>query len=215
MTVLVQFAVNQYQPSVLANENFAAVSPAALFGRKHTTTTGLTWGYYGGELLKPDGTITTIADGTVALTASTTNYVEATSAGVVSKNTSGFTVGSIPLYTIVTGSSTITSYTDHRVLGRASFIGALLAKTWPSDANYTLTAAEARATRIVLSGATLTTTRDLVVPLNWDGFVYNGTGGGQSVQVIGPSGTGITIATAKGAFVFGDGTNIIRASADV
>ena len=47
-----------------------------------------------------DGVLTAIScnAAALALSASTTNYVEATRAGVVSKNTTGFTAGSIPLY---------------------------------------------------------------------------------------------------------------------
>jgi hypothetical protein len=39
-------------------------------------------------------------------------------------------------------------------------------------------------------------------------------GGGGSIQVIG-TGTGITIANAKRALVYSDGTNVIRVTADV
>jgi hypothetical protein len=61
------------------------------------------------------GTSTAIANGTIALTASTTNYVECDpSTGAVSKNTTAFTTGHIPLYSVVTGVSTVTSYVDRR-----------------------------------------------------------------------------------------------------
>lgn len=104
----------QAQKEVTANALFDAGSSAMLFGRRASTSSSLTWGYYGGPLLV-SGTPTTIANGTVALTASTTNYVEADAVGVVTRNVVGFTVGSTPLYTIVTGASTVTSYTDRRV----------------------------------------------------------------------------------------------------
>ena len=45
------------------------------------------------------------------------NYVEADRTGAVSKNTTGFTAGRQPLYQIVAGASTITSYTDYRFIG--------------------------------------------------------------------------------------------------
>ena len=92
---------------------FDAASQAMIFGRRATTTSALTWGYYGGRMLV-DGVLTAIANGTVALTASNTNYVEATRAGVVSANITAFTPGQIPLYTIVAGASAVTSYTDER-----------------------------------------------------------------------------------------------------
>jgi len=221
MDTLYQIADGQGSPAAAANENFLAVQPAGLFGKKAATTSGLVFGYYGG-ILPIDGVLTAIPDGTVSLSASTTNYVEADHAGAVSKNTSGFTAGATPLYGLVTGTASIifASSVDYRAWARpAASHGSVIAVTWPSNANYTLTAAQARASKIRLSGGSLSATRELLVPEYWDGFVYNGTSGGQSIRVqadIGsPSGTGITIANAKGAFVFGDGAgNIIRASAD-
>lgn len=83
------------------------------FGYKDSTTVGLTFGYYGG-LVFSAGALTTIADGTVALTASQTNFVERTVAGVVSANTAAFTAGRIPLYTVVTSATAITAITEKR-----------------------------------------------------------------------------------------------------
>jgi hypothetical protein len=104
---------SQSQKEVTANALFDAASPATLFGRRASTTSALTWGYYGGTL-GIAGALTSVANGTVTLTASSTNYVESTIAGVVSCNTSGFTSGRIALYTVVTGASSVTSYTDSR-----------------------------------------------------------------------------------------------------
>ena len=130
--------------------------------------------------------------------------------GAVSVNTSGFTAGYLPLYTIVTGASSVTSYTDQRTLALAT--NATLAKAL-SDANATLTQPEAANATLTFTG-TLTATRDIVVPLvgkkQWT--VYNGTG--QSLRFIGASGTGITVATLKHAVVRSDGTNIVRVMAD-
>jgi hypothetical protein len=62
-----------------------------------------------------DGVITEISNDVLTLDASDTSYIEADPTdGSVSANTTAFTAGSIPLYTVVTGASTITSYTDHR-----------------------------------------------------------------------------------------------------
>jgi len=108
-TPLLDLLTTNAQQEPGANELFNASSPATLFARRESATSGLTWGYYGG-VLWVDGVLTAIANGTVALSASTTNYVERTRAGVVSKNTTGFTAGSTPLYTIVTGSATITQH---------------------------------------------------------------------------------------------------------
>lgn len=77
---------------------------------------GLTFGYFAGRILVPGTGVVTIAAGTIALTASQTNYVESTAAGVVSKNTSGFTEGSVPLFTVVTSGSAITSVAQSKTL---------------------------------------------------------------------------------------------------
>ena len=202
---------SQASKEVTANAFFDAASPATSFGRRQSTTSGLTWGYYGATITV-DGALTQIANSTVALTASTTNYVEATRAGVVSKNTTGFTAGSIPLYSVVTGAATVTSYTDYRL--QAPPATGKLAKAM-SDANTTLTADEARNQILQFTG-TLTAARNIVVPLaaqQWT--VFNGTTGGFGLQFIGATGTGITVAAGKRAIVYSDGTNVVRVTADV
>lgn len=202
---------SQASKEITANAYFDAASPATSFGRRQSTSSGLTWGYYGATLTV-DGVLTQIANSTVALTASTTNYVEATRAGVVSKNTTGFTAGNIPLYSVVTGASTVTSYTDYR-LQAVPYTGRL-AKAM-SDANTTLTAAESRNQIIEFTG-TLTAARNIVVPLaaqQWT--VFNNTTGGFGLQFIGATGTGITVAAGKRAIVYSDGTNVVRATADI
>ena len=68
-----------------ANALFDAGSPATLYGRRASTTSGTTWGYYGGNVTKSDGTQTTISSSTLALATSSTNYIVAQkSDGVVS-----------------------------------------------------------------------------------------------------------------------------------
>ena len=202
---------SQASKEVTANAFFDATSPASLYGRRQSASSGLTWGFYGGNVLI-NGVLTQIANGTLSLTASTTNYVQALPAsGAVSSNTTGFTAGSIPLYTIITGASTVTSYTDHR-LATPEFTGRL-AKTM-GDANTTLTQAEARNNIIELTG-TLTAARNIVLPLAVRQYtVFNGSTGGFGLQFIGASGTGITVAAGKRAIVYADGTNIVRVTAD-
>lgn len=114
-------SASQSAKETTANSLIDALSPSSLFGRRATTTTGLTWGYYGG-VLNVAGTPTQIANGTVALTGSATNYVESTTAGVVSVNTSAFTAGRLQLYTVICGASSVTSYTDHRHSGTGAGI---------------------------------------------------------------------------------------------
>jgi hypothetical protein len=105
---ITQLATSQAGKEQTVNELFAAASPAMLFGRSQLSS-GLNWTYFGGRV---QGVL--LPNGTLALSASTTSYVEATVAGVVSKNETGFTAGSVPLYKIVTGLSTVLSYEDHR-----------------------------------------------------------------------------------------------------
>ncbi|KVS76090.1 hypothetical protein WK44_25110 [Burkholderia ubonensis] len=99
----------------MANGLYDAMSPASLWGRRMMTTGGLTWGYYGGNFVDNTGTSHAIANGTLTLTASATNYIYANATtGAVSVNTTGFPAGSVPLYSVITGTSTATSYSDLR-----------------------------------------------------------------------------------------------------
>ena len=208
-------AEGQSQKEVTANGYFDASSPSILFGRRASTTGLLTWGFYGGEMLV-DGVLTAISNSSVALTASATNFVEATRAGSVSGNTTGFTAGRIPLYEVVTNATTVTSYTDRRAWVQPLHVAGLLGRSMTADANITLTAAEARNQVLrFTSTVSLTTTRDVIVPLApqiWT--VSNETNGAQSLRFIGATGTGITVANARRAIIFSDGTNIVRATAD-
>ena len=83
------------------------------FAVDSATTTGLTWGYTAGTV-RFDNTITTVAAGTVSLTDNATNYVEVASDGTVSRNTTGFTSGRIPIRQIITASGAQTTSTDKR-----------------------------------------------------------------------------------------------------
>lgn len=107
---------------VQANALYDAASPAMLYGRRNSTCTGLTWGYFGGNVTKSDGTQSTIANSTVSLTASTTNYITALKeSGVVYCNTTTTNWNNRSaywrLYSVVTGTVTVTSYTDAREIG--------------------------------------------------------------------------------------------------
>lgn len=115
---------------------------------------GLTFGYFGGRVLVPGTGIVTVAAGTIALSASSTNYVEVNSAGVVSKNTTGFTATSAPLFTVVTSGSGITSVTQSKTLMVA----------WPSaglPGSALSTAAKTKGRQIV--AGTISATGDILV----------------------------------------------------
>ncbi len=203
---------SQASKEITVNAMLDALSPASLYGRRQSTSSGLTWGYYGGNVLV-NGILTQIANSTIALTASTTNYLEANpTTGAVSKNTTGFTAGQTPLYTIVTGTATVSNYTDHRIA--VPDVTGRLAKAM-SDANTTLSFAEVRNQILEFTG-TLTVQRNIVLPLTprqWT--MFNNTTGGFGLQFIGATGTGIVVAAGKRAIVYADGTNIVRVTADI
>lgn len=86
---------------------------------------------------------------------------------------------------------------------------------YASDANKTLLPAEYDGLIIDISAGVVTATRNLVFPL-LDGtpwIVRNRTA--QSIQCIGATGTGVTIATVKAAPIYADGVNINRWGPDV
>lgn len=207
-----QISASQAAKEITANGYFDAASPATLYGRRQSTCSGLTWGYYGGAVLV-NGGVQYPANGTLALTASATNYIEANPAtGAISSNTTGFTAGRTPLYTVVTGSASVTSYTDHRI--PAPDHHGLFAKTM-TDANTTLAVNEVRNQIIQFTG-TLTAQRNVVMPLTprqWT--VFNNTTGGFGLQFIGATGTGVVVAAGKRAIIYADGTNVVRVTADV
>lgn len=199
-----------------ANAMFDAGSPGMLFGRRANICTGLNWFYYGG-CIRVNGALTLIPNNVspLVLTASANNYVECSGAGLVTANTTGFTVGSIPLYLVVTNSTGVTTspgYTDYRAWVDLPSVAGLTSVAL-SDANTTLTASQARCEILEFTG-TLSTQRNIVVPLSpqqWT--IYNGST--QALQIIGATGTGVVIATTKTAIVYSNGTNVRRASADV
>lgn len=109
------------QPSSAAKEVISnalddAGSPGTAFGRRASTTTGLTWGYYGGIRILPGSPtiLSKIANGTILLTASATNYIEINNLGAVVKNVIRFTGSWTPLYKITTGTANVTNYEDWR-----------------------------------------------------------------------------------------------------
>jgi hypothetical protein len=210
-TNLDTIATGQSQKEVTANAADDAESPASFGGRRASTTTGTTWGYYGGKYVAGGASpaITMLANGTVALTVSNTNYVEFDPvAGTVSANTTAFTAGRVPLYTVVVGSSTITSYTDQRCWG-APFNPRVTVNVAGSS-NVTLTRAQANAQIIECTGV-LTGNIQVIVPLNPDEWTfYNNTTGAFTLTVIGATGTGIAVTQGQRAILYADGTNVVQ-----
>lgn len=194
-----------------ANELWNSMSVGALFGRRNSTTTLLTWGYYGGPMVV-DGALTVIANGTVALTASATNYIEATRAGVVSKNTTAFTPGSIPLYTAVTNGTTVTSYTDYRAWITPPHVTSK-ASIAVTAADVTLTQAQAACRHLTTTGI-LTGNRAVIVPNDWEGLIYCNNTGAFTTTFRTYGGAGIVVAQTKRAHLLADGTNVVRVTPD-
>ena len=208
---------SQASKEVTANALFDAASPATLFGRRASLCSGLNWFYYGGAMVV-DGVLTTIANNAAALvlSASTTNYVESTRAGVVSKNTTGFTPGAIPLYTIVTNASGVTTspgYTDNRAWVQPSHMTSK-ASVAVTAADVTLTQAQA-ASRYLTTTGLLTGNRNVIVPNDWEGIVYCNNTGAFTTTFKTSGGSGVVVAQTKRAHLLADGTNVVRITADV
>ena len=206
-------AQSQSSKEVTANALFDAGSPATLFGRRASLCSGLNWFYYGGVMMV-DGVLTAIANNAaaLALTASTTNYIEATRAGVVSRNTVAFTPGAIPLYTAVTGTATVTSYTDQRAWVTPTYLlGRATVAVTASDV--TLTAAEARCRYVTTTGA-LTGNRNVIVPDSWEGAVFCSNTGGYTTTFKTAAGSGVIVAQGKRAPLLADGMNVVRVTPD-
>jgi hypothetical protein len=205
-TTLDLLSFSQNSKETTANALLDAASPATLYGRRASTTSGLTWGYYGGWLLI-NGTLTTKANGTVALTGSADNYVEATIGGTVSTNTTGFTAGRIPLYKVVTGASTVSSYEDYRLVKGAN-IG-YLSISVAGSSNVTASAIQARNDIIKLTGV-LTGNIDFVLPDAAKNYIIqNSTTGAFTVTVKTSTGTGQVLPQNAIGYGYSDGTNFI------
>lgn len=110
-------SASQASKEVTANALFDAGSPAACFGRRASTSSALTWGYYGGTV-RINGVPTQIANGTLSLVASRTQQIEAglvasggaaisgisqATQGVVTASAHGFGVGDVVWFESIGG----------------------------------------------------------------------------------------------------------------
>lgn len=107
-------APSQASAEVPINENFQTLIHQEVYGKKQSTTTGLTWGYWGGRWA---GFL--IADGTLALTASATNYIVVLrSTGVISVSTAVTNWNDANnyqrVYKLTTSATAVTATEDHR-----------------------------------------------------------------------------------------------------
>lgn len=188
------------------NENFDSVSPAGLYSRNPATTTGLTWGYLGGNF---NGVA--VASGTVALTASNTNYVVAhrtTGAVTAAITTTNWndTTNYLRLYQVVAGASTVTSYDDMRQafgsVSAAGFTGGTLTTALNEAPQVTIASAAtvnigaAAANSITVTGTTTITAFDTIVTGAKREVVFSGvlTLTHNATSLILPTGASITTA---------------------
>jgi len=204
---------------IQANALYDAASPATLYGRRASQCTGLTWGYYGGNVTKSDGLQSTVANSTVTLTASSTNYITAQkSDGVVycATNTTAWndTANYWRLYSVVAGASSVTSWTDERELGRMTGVGTGLVAPVTKTTAFTLGANENE----VICNGTATITVTLPAASSWVGrkvriktvAAYTVVSASSNVKPLDAdtAGTAILAATAgKWAELVSDGTN--------
>lgn len=208
-----------------ANALYDAASLATLYGRRASTSSGTNFGYYGGNVTKSDGTQTTIANGSLSLSPSSTNYIVAQkSDGVVSASITttnwNDTANYWRIYSVVVGSATVTSYTDERELGRMTGLGTGLVAPVTKTGNFTLGANE---NEVICNGsASITVT--LPTASLWVGrrvriktiAAYTVVSASSNVAPItsATAGTAILAATAgKWAELVSDGTNWITMAA--
>lgn len=92
--------------------------------------------------------------------------------------------------------------------------GGVTSFTFATDANTTLTQAQYVNPILVVATGVATATRNIVYPLAAGAKLLVRNNNGQSVQIIGATGTGITVATTKTAMLWCDGTNWLRVTAD-
>ena len=213
MTFPTTISASQANKETPIGEMFVAVQWSALFGHDPANSSGLVFGVHGGVMLV-DGVLTTISDQQTTLDASSTCYVEATRAGVISDNTSGFTAGRIPLYVVTTSASGVASFVEARAWHDLPGVLGRLSKSVAGSSNVTLTAAEARNDVLNFTG-TLTGSINVIVPNGPQAWcVTNNTSGAFTLTVKTAAGTGVAVTQGKAADLIADGTNVVLSNND-
>ena len=109
-------ATNQAQKETIINENFTALNQPSTFGWRVQSTTGLQYAYWGGNYQNSSGALITLADGTVTVTASSTNYVYFDPlTNTILNSISVPASGKIRLAKVITDATKIISVTDERL----------------------------------------------------------------------------------------------------
>ena len=209
-TNLVLIQPSQAQKEVTANALALASSPATLYGRIEQNSAGLVWAYYGGNLMI-GGVPTQIANGSLTLPASTAAvYLEADQlTGAVTQNILGWTPGRIPLYQVVTGSTTFTSWLDYRVTKTPQKSLASLAVAGDTAFQY----GESNSDIVLLTGTPAAAFSVLVAARPWVYVVRNLTG--QDATFATASAATVVVAAGKTATIGTDGTDVFRITADI
>lgn len=114
MTFPITITADQENKETPITEMFDTVSYSSVYGERHAATSGLTWGYHGGRW----GGFS-VADGTLSLTASNSNYVVVLrSTGAISTSTSitnwNDTTTYARVFLFTTNGSGITATDDYR-----------------------------------------------------------------------------------------------------
>lgn len=151
------------------------------------------------------------------LAPSSVNYIFARQNGAFSVNQDGSdpsaTAGDFLLWgTATTDGSGVTAVSNNRRLFQTFHRNS---KSVAGSSDVTLTTTEARKRTQEYTG-TLTGNINVIVPL-FDGsewVIFNNTSGAFSLTVKGASGTGIAVGQGKTAILRGNGTNILRVTAD-
>lgn len=198
-----------------ANALFDALSPALFGGRRDRACSGLIWGYYGGWLCKFDGSLVEVANGTLTLGANTTNRVYVKLDGTIGVFQGVSTAAADELYllySVVTDSASVTAYDDRRNCFFPPW-AVLRSSVDVSSSDATLVGATHRAGYLTVTG-TLPANRNVVVPNDWQGAVYNNTTGAFTLTFKTASGSGVAVAQTKRATLLADGTNVVRITPD-
>lgn len=107
------------------------------FAENSVSHSGLNFYYHNGRIM--DGvTLREISGSFIALTDNNTNYIQISMSGTVSANTTGFTAGNIPLFTVVTSSGSISTVTDKRSYMTPSYTALLTLNTDAVETDYNL-----------------------------------------------------------------------------
>lgn len=207
---------SQASKEVTANAFFDAVSIASAFGRRASTSSGLTMGFYGTPRWYFDGVAVARTNAAFALTGSSTRYISINRTFTsFSEDAGAFDPAELPLFKCTTDGSSITAREDHRDLHhyiRFQYSRIVIAM---GDADVTLTALQAFCESLEFTGSN-TAVRNVVVPAVPRAYtVYaNTTTNGVLVCTAGSPTEGVTIAVGKTAIVECDGTRVRRITAD-